>query len=181
MNIPNILTTIRFFLIPVFVIVFYSSVENSVLYATLVFAMAGITDVLDGYIARSYNMVTKWGIVMDPLADKLMQLTVLVCFTSKAYLPLWVIIVVGLKEILMVIGALFLYCSVDKTVIPANKYGKIATIGFYVAILSIAFNIPHSISFFLILIAVILTLVAFINYFFGFKEVRKDNNNIKSY
>ncbi|WIV11449.1 CDP-diacylglycerol--glycerol-3-phosphate 3-phosphatidyltransferase [Proteiniborus sp. MB09-C3] len=181
MNIPNILTTVRFFLVPIFVIVFYSSLENNVLYAALVFALAGVTDVLDGYIARTYHMVTKWGVAMDPLADKLMQLTVLICFTSKSYIPIWVIIVVGIKEMLMVIGALFLYCSVDKTLIPANKFGKIATIAFYVAILSIAFNFPETINFLLILIAVVLTLIAFINYFFGFKEVRKDNKNIKTY
>lgn len=181
MNIPNILTTIRFFLIPIFVIIFYSSIENNVLYAALVFAIAGATDVLDGYIARTYNMVTKWGVAMDPLADKLMQLTVLICFTTKSYLPIWVIIVVGIKELLMIIGALFLYYNVDKTVIPANKFGKIATIAFYVAILSIAFNLPETLSFLLVLAAVVLTLTAFINYLLGFKEARKDNKNIKSY
>lgn len=181
MNIPNILTTIRFFLIPIFVIVFYSSIENNVLYAALVFALAGITDVLDGYIARTYNLVTKWGAAMDPLADKLMQLTVLICFTSRSYLPIWVIIVVGIKEILMIVGGFFLYYFVNKTVIPANKYGKIATIAFYVAILSIAFNFPETINFLLVLLAVILTLTAFINYLFGFKQVRKDSKNIKSY
>ncbi|SDY97786.1 CDP-diacylglycerol--glycerol-3-phosphate 3-phosphatidyltransferase [Proteiniborus ethanoligenes] len=181
MNIPNVLTTIRFLLVPIFVFIFYSSIENNILYATIVFAIAGVTDVLDGYIARTYNMVTKWGVAMDPLADKLMQLTVLICFTSKAYLPIWVIIVVGLKEILMVIGALFLYYSFEKTVIPANRYGKIATIAFYIAILSIAFNFPETLSFILVLLAVMLTLLAFINYFLGFKEVRKDNKNIKSY
>lgn len=179
MNIPNILTTIRFLLIPVFVIIFYSSLENNVLYASLVFALAGVTDVLDGYIARAYNMVTKWGVAMDPLADKLMQLTVIICFTSKSYLPIWVIAVVGIKELLMIIGALFLYWRVDKTVIPANKFGKIATIAFYVAILSIAFNLPDTINFLLVLVAVVLTLTAFINYLLGFKEVRKDSKSIQ--
>lgn len=180
MNIPNILTTIRFFLIPVFVIIFFSSMDNNILYASLVFVLAGITDFLDGYIARAYNMVTKWGVAMDPLADKLMQLTVLVCFTSKAYLPIWVIIIVGVKELLMIIGALFLYCNVDKTVIPANKFGKIATIAFYVAILSIAININSTLSFILVICAVILTLVAFINYVLGFKNIRKDKKKINT-
>lgn len=179
MNIPNILTTLRFFLIPIFVLVFYSSIENNVLYASLVFALAGVTDVLDGYIARAYNLVTKWGVAMDPLADKLMQITVIICFTSKSYLPIWVIIVVGLKELLMIVGALFLYYNVDKTVIPANKFGKVATIAFYVAILSIAFNFPDSINFILVLAAVILTLTAFINYLLGFKAVRKESKNIQ--
>lgn len=181
MNIPNILTTIRFFLIPIFIFIFYSSMENNILYAAIVFAIAGVTDVLDGYIARTYNMVTKWGSAMDPLADKLMQLTVLICFTSKAYLPIWVIIVVGIKEALMVIGALFLYYCVEKTVIPANKYGKIATIAFYIAILAVAFNFPETLNLILVIVAVILTLIAFTNYLFGFREVRKDNKNIETY
>lgn len=177
MNIPNILTTIRFFLIPIFVVVFYSPLNDSVLYATLIFALAGLTDFLDGYLARKYNMVTKWGIAMDPLADKLMLLTVLICFTSRGYLPIWVIIVVGIKEILMIFGALFLYYSEDKKLIPANKFGKVATISFYIAILSVAFKISETISFLLVLVAVVLTLIAFINYLLGFTKVKGESKN----
>lgn len=173
MNIPNILTTIRFLLIPVFIWIFFSSIENNILYATYVFILAGITDILDGYIAKTYNMVTKWGIALDPLADKLMQITVLVCFTSDGYLPIWVIIVIGAKELLMILGALFLYYFVDKTVIPANKYGKIATVSFYITILSIAFNVNELISYGLIILTILLTIIAFINYTIGFKAINQ--------
>lgn len=173
MNIPNILTTIRFLLIPIFLWIFYSNVDNNILYATYIFILAGITDILDGYIARTFNMITKWGIALDPLADKLMQITVLVCFTDKGYLPLWVIIVIGIKELLMILGALFLYYFVDKTVIPANKYGKVATVSFYVAILAIAFNVNKIISYILITLTVILTIIAFINYLIGFKAANQ--------
>ena len=76
MNIPNLLTGIRFLLIPVFFLVFYSDMPNNITAATFVFILAGITDILDGYIARRYNMVTRWGIVFDPLADKLMLLPI---------------------------------------------------------------------------------------------------------
>lgn len=176
MNIPNILTSIRFLFIPFFIVIFYSSIENNILYATYIFILAGITDVLDGYIARKYNMVTKWGAALDPLADKLMQITVLVCFTDKKYLPLWVIAVIGIKEILMILGALFLYYFVDKTVIPANKYGKIATVSFYIAILSIAFKVNKLISYLLVSVAVVLTIIAFINYLIGFREINRITN-----
>ncbi len=179
MNIPNILTTLRFLLIPVFIFIFYSSFDNNIIYAAGIFVLAGITDVLDGYIARTYNMVTKWGAALDPLADKLMQITVLICFTDKKYLPLWVILVIGIKEVFMIIGALFLYYFVDKTVIPANKYGKVATIAFYVAILAIAFNINQTLSFIFVLIAVLLTIIAFINYFIGFKVINNENKHMK--
>ncbi|EOC99493.1 CDP-diacylglycerol--glycerol-3-phosphate 3-phosphatidyltransferase [Caldisalinibacter kiritimatiensis] len=182
MNIPNILTTIRFFLVPTFIYVFYTpSIENNVLIATFVFILAGITDVLDGYIARTYNMVTKWGIALDPLADKLMQLTVLICFTDKGYLPVWVILVVGVKELLMIAGALFLYYFVDRTVIPSNRYGKAATVFFYVAILVIAIDISPIINYFFVLLAVTTTVIAFINYLIGFKEINEnscENKNV---
>ncbi|WP_425448146.1 CDP-diacylglycerol--glycerol-3-phosphate 3-phosphatidyltransferase [Dethiothermospora halolimnae] len=177
MNIPNILTTIRFFLIPAFIIVFYSSIENSLLYATYIFVLAGITDVLDGYIARKYDMVTKYGTVLDPLADKLMQIAALICFTSEGYIPIWVIIVIGLKEITMILGGLLLYFKENKTVIPANKFGKMATISFYVAILAVAFDFNYIINYILITITVIIMLIAFIKYLIGFKRVKMVNNN----
>ncbi|KNF07667.1 CDP-diacylglycerol--glycerol-3-phosphate 3-phosphatidyltransferase PgsA [Gottschalkia purinilytica] len=175
MNIPNILTMVRFCLIPLFIIVFYSPIDHNVLYSTLIFALAGVTDVLDGHIARSYNMVTRWGIVLDPLADKLMEITVLVCFTSANYLPLWVIIVIGIKEICMIFGAIFLYYSEEKTVVPSNIYGKIATFSFYIAIFAIAINLNKTVNFILIGITVILTIIAFINYFIAFREIRKES------
>lgn len=177
MNIPNILTIIRLLLIPVFIIIFYSSTDKNILYSTCIFILAGITDVLDGYIARKYDMITKSGIVLDPLADKLMQITVLICFTSANYIPIWVIIVIGMKELTMILGGLFLYYFMDKTVIPANKFGKSATTFFYFAILAIAININQVLNYVLIYIAVGLTLVAFINYLIGFKIIRMGNNN----
>lgn len=172
MNIPNILTTLRFILIPLFIIVFYSSLQSNVLFATYIFILAGATDVLDGYIARSYNMVTKLGVVLDPLADKLMLITVLICFTTKEYIPIWIITVVGIKELLMIIGGLILYYNVDNTVIPANKYGKIATVSFYIGIIAIAFEINNVISYILITLAVSLTLLAFINYMINFRKTK---------
>lgn len=179
MNIPNILTIIRLLLIPVFVVIFYSSMENNILYATYIFIIAGITDLLDGYIARRYNMVTKWGTVLDPLADKLMQLTVLICFTSAKYVPIWVITVIGIKELLMISGGLFLYYFVDRTVISASRYGKIATLAFYVAILGIAFNINQFVDYILMIIAVGLTILAFANYLIRFKIISMDTNRDK--
>lgn len=179
MNIPNILTIIRLLLIPVFVASFFSQSENNILYATCIFIIAGITDLLDGYIARRYNMVTKWGTVLDPLADKLMQLTVLVCFTIAKYIPIWVIVVIGIKELLMISGGLFLYYFFDRTVIPASKYGKIATLAFYVAILVIALNINRILDYFLITIVIGLTILAFANYSIGFKTISMEKNRNK--
>lgn len=70
MNIANIITILRIFLIPVYLYFFYSNLDNSILYSGLIFIAAGISDVLDGYIARKYDMSTKLGIVLDPIADR---------------------------------------------------------------------------------------------------------------
>ena len=63
--VPNMITTLRFFLVPLYVIVFYSDIENSLIYAILIFALAGITDMIDGTIARKYDLITKLGTVLD--------------------------------------------------------------------------------------------------------------------
>lgn len=174
--VPNMITTMRFFLVPIYVVVFYSSNPNSLLYSTLIFALAGITDLIDGYIARKYDLVTKLGIVLDPLADKLMQLTVLITFTTKNYIPIWAITVIGIKEILMIIGGIILYYGKSDAVIPADKYGKFATIMFYITIFTISFSSKGADSItgsILIAATVVITLIAFINYFIGFTKVNK--------
>lgn len=174
--VPNMITSIRFLLVPIYIAIFYSSMENSLLYATLIFALAGITDVIDGHIARKYELITKLGIVLDPLADKLMQLTVLITFTTKGYIPLWAIIIIGLKEILMIIGGLILYYGESDAVIPSNVYGKLATVVFYVTIFVISFvtkGVNSPISLILITITIVITVIAFINYFIDFTKINK--------
>lgn len=144
---------------------------NNITIATFVFILAGITDILDGYIARKYNMVTRWGIVFDPLADKLMLLSVLFALTHSGYLPLWVILVVAGKEAFMGLGALFLFFIRDRTVIAANKTGKIATVLFYLSIVALVFELPYN--SFLITVAVCVTVIAFIRYAWNFKNLEK--------
>lgn len=176
MNLANLITSLRFLLIPLFIKVFFSSLEKSLLYSILIFILAGITDVLDGYVARKFNLITKWGQAMDPLADKLMQLTVLICFTIKEFIPLWVIIIYGIKELLMIAGGIFLYAKKEKTVVPANSYGKVATVIFYIAILSIASNFTYGKV--LITISVLVTLYAFIRYtILGIKHIKRIPNS----
>ncbi|MFT9494779.1 CDP-diacylglycerol--glycerol-3-phosphate 3-phosphatidyltransferase [Anaerosolibacter sp.] len=171
MNIANLLTFIRFLLIPAFIYVLYGNGQGNIMAATGIFLFAGFTDVLDGYIARRYNMITQWGQAMDPLADKLMQLTVLFAFTDKGILPLWVIVVIGMKELFMILGALILYYYGDKVVIPANHYGKMATVMMYVAILAVVFHLPFAI--YIMVLAVCFTLLAFYNYLSSFRQMHR--------
>jgi cardiolipin synthase (CMP-forming) len=172
MNLPNILTTLRLLLIPVFIYVFFFFENNNLLYATGVFFLAGLTDGLDGYLARKYQQVTKIGQALDPLADKLMQLTVIVSFTIAEILPLWILIVVGIKEGLMILGAAILYTRRDKTVIPANKLGKVSTVLFYVAILLIGLDVY--LGRYLLITAILITVIAFFRYLrMGLKKLNE--------
>lgn len=160
MNVPNILTLFRLFLIPVFVLVFFSPVNHNLIFSISIFLLAGITDVLDGYIARKYDLITKWGMVLDPLADKLMLLTVLSCLTIGRYIPFWIICLVAAKEIFMIVSGLFLFRK--DTVIPSNKFGKISTLLFYLSIF--VFGIDEHIGYLMLVVAVISAFIALTNY-----------------
>lgn len=164
MNIPNLLTVFRILLVPVFVIVFNSNAENSALLALMIFMLAGITDLLDGYIARKFNMITRIGTMLDPLADKLMLSTVLICMAAKNYIPFWIAAVVIIKEAAMIGGGIYLYYSKDNIVIPANRYGKAATAAFYLAIILLSFNEGMLVGKIAIYIAVLMTVAAFVKY-----------------
>ena len=132
MNIPNAITLFRLFLVPVFILVFFSNSQNSLFYSMLIFYIAGISDILDGYIARKHNLTTKWGMLMDPFADKFMLLTVLFCLVAGGYIPIWILFIMGAKEVFMVFSGAFLYKN--NTVIPANYFGKASTFLFYFSI-----------------------------------------------
>lgn len=173
MNLPNILTTIRLFLIPIFVLVFFSYGTQGLIYGAVIFLIAGFTDVLDGHLARKFNLVTKYGIVLDPLADKLMLLTVLFCLSFKQIIPFWIFIVIAVKDLSMIASGVFLYKK--DTVIPSNFFGKASTVLFYVAILAEALG--FHIGSYLLYIAVLSAFVALINYIIIFFKNKKQNLN----
>jgi len=129
MSIPNILTMLRFILIPVFAYTYI--VLDSVPLSATILALSGITDFLDGFIARRFNMITKWGIVFDPIADKLTLITVALCISLSGIKFMWALFgFLVFKELLMILGGINLYKKGD-VVVPANWYGKAATILFY--------------------------------------------------
>ena len=130
-NIPNILTLIRLCLVPVFILVFLLEGGQRTAAATI-FIFASVTDVLDGYIARKYNATSKVGQLLDPLADKLMQISAIVMMMSVKILPLWFVLILATKEILMICGGYFLYSK--KTYVKSNFFGKLNTVVMFVAI-----------------------------------------------
>ena len=128
-HIPNILTIIRFIFIP---IILRAIFDGNYILGIIFFTISGLTDVLDGFIARKFNLVSNFGKLMDPLADKLTQISVLAALVSVKIIPVWILAIVVLKELIMVVGASFLY---GKDVVVYSKwYGKLATVLFYLAI-----------------------------------------------
>ena len=134
-HVPNILTIIRFLLIPI--IVMFAFQDNYI--ATIIMlTVSGLTDVLDGYIARKFNFISNFGKLMDPLADKMTQIALLGTLAIQKIIPVWIIVVVIIKEFLMVSGASFLYGK--ELVVSSKWYGKLTTVLFYVAIVCSLFT-----------------------------------------
>lgn len=171
MNVPNILTILRMFMVPLFLFCFFSGMENKMAISFTIVLLAGVTDFLDGYIARRYKLITKFGIAMDPLADKMMLVAVLLSLTVKQVLPPWILIVVAVKECTLILGALLLHRH-HEIVIPANRIGKAATITFYVAVLAIALKTSFYMIF--MLLFVVLTMFAFTTYLRNFRSIRRE-------
>lgn len=160
MNIPNVLTFIRLLFVPLFAVCFFIDNIHNLQISSAIFFAAGVTDILDGYIARKYNLITKAGIVLDPLADKLMLLTVLLCLSLKLYIPIWIFLIILAKELSMILFGIYLYQN--NIIIPSNKFGKISSFLFFIAILLFVYN--NHIGKILLYVAITSAIIAFINY-----------------
>ena len=178
-NIPNILSIIRILLVFVFVIILF--VFNNLLLALLVFLIAGITDVIDGYLARRNNWVTNLGKILDPVADKLMQCTVLVSLLIKGIVPWWFVVPFFVKEILtLILGAVVIR---RRSVNVVSKwYGKFAVCLFYATIAAaVIFNdflVKHPLIYILIFIpAIVFAVGAMIAYIRHYAYLKKEDIN----
>ena len=141
MNLPNALTISRFLLIPVYIVVFaYSYLKI----AFLVVIIAGLTDILDGYIARTKGLVTQLGIMLDPLADKLMMITVFVSLLYSGFIPWEAAFAMFVRDLAMIIGSAYFHFR-GKITVPANMMGKMTTVLYYLAVLLIIFKVDMAI------------------------------------
>lgn len=131
--IPNILSVIRIMLVGVFVYVFFRNYPSGIIPAFIIFALSGITDVVDGALARHFGWISKVGIVLDPIADKLMQCTVLLCTSLKELTPWWIFAFYILKEGMMGAGALLIFKRRHE-VYGSKFFGKFSTVLFYTVI-----------------------------------------------
>lgn len=179
-QIPNILTIFRFILIPFIVI---NLVYDSYIAAFIIFTISGLTDILDGFIARKYNFITNLGKLIDPLADKCTQIITLGTLAIKDIIPMWILVIVILKEFIMVAGASFLYGK--ELVVSSRWYGKLATVLFYIAIVCSLFIKQFDFSFdfsiyiyYLALISTIFSLIMYIKAFYMQGYLKKENLKI---
>ncbi len=138
MNTPNKLTILRMLLIPFFVVFLtLTQIPLSYLWALLVFVIASITDALDGHIARKYNLITDFGKFLDPIADKLLVVSALLCFVKLNHISAVVVIVIVAREFL--VSSLRLVAVGGGKVIAASIWGKMKTVTQMVAIITVMF------------------------------------------
>ena len=167
MNLPNKLTILRVIMIPFFVLaLLYNGGENQTLryVAATIFIIASLTDMLDGKIARKYNLVTNFGKFMDPLADKLLVCSALICLVELKELPAWMVIVIISRE--FIISGFRLVASDNGVVIAASYWGKFKTTFQMIAVVLLIVGIPalSMVTTAVVWIALILTVISLVDY-----------------
>ena len=178
MNLPNKLTLFRVILIPFFVFFllapYFEGYGNYI--AVAIFIVASITDFLDGKIARKYNLVTNFGKFMDPLADKLLVCSALICLIQLKSIPAWVVIIIIARE--FIISGFRLIASDNGVVIAASYWGKFKTAFQMLAVIVLILNIPNKVFVILgtvlIYVSLALTVISLIDYIAKNKDVLKD-------
>lgn len=175
MNLPNKLTMFRVILIPFFVLfmlVDITSVDKWI--ALAIFIVASLTDLLDGKIARKYNLVTNFGKFMDPLADKLLVCSALICLVEMAKLPAWMVIIIIARE--FIISGFRLIAADNGVVIAASYWGKFKTTFQMVMICLLIADIEaiHVLTMIIVWIALLLTVISLIDYLVKNKAVMKE-------
>ena len=179
MNLPNKLTILRVLMIPFFVLFMLMDITGAAdkWIAVALFVIASLTDFLDGYIARKYNLVSNFGKFMDPLADKLLVSAAMICLVEMGRIPAWVVILIISRE--FIISGFRLIASDNGIVIAASYWGKFKTV-FQMAMIIVlicnlggAFVVVENI---LIWVSLILTVVSLVDYIVKNAGVLKDGN-----
>ncbi|MBO5113254.1 MAG: CDP-diacylglycerol--glycerol-3-phosphate 3-phosphatidyltransferase [Lachnospiraceae bacterium] len=175
MNLPNKLTIFRVILIPFFIIaLLVPGIPAGNWIALAIFIVASLTDLLDGKIARKYNLVTNFGKFMDPLADKLLVCSALICLVELSRIPSWMVVIIIARE--FTISGFRLIAADNGVVIAASYWGKFKTTFQMIAVCLMIANIPvlSLLTTVITWIAVILTVVSLVDYLVKNKDVMKE-------
>ena len=164
MNLPNKLTVLRVIMIPFFVVFMLTDLagQYSNYIALVIFCVASLTDMLDGKIARKYNLVTNFGKFMDPLADKLLVSAAMICMIELGMLPAWVVIIIISRE--FIITGFRLIAAEGGLVIAASWWGKIKTVTQMAMIILMLLGVNKVIGTILVVLATIFTVVSGVDY-----------------
>ena len=180
MNTPNKLTVARMILVPflvVFLLTGWGGEANRWI-CLAIFVAASVTDWFDGHLARKYNLITNFGKFMDPLADKLLVCSALICLIALDRIPAWIVIVIISRE--FIISGFRLIAADNGVVIAASYWGKFKTASQMVTVILLVLNIQNTVFTVLgtvfIYISLVLTVVSLIDYIVKNKEVLKDQN-----
>jgi len=176
MNLPNKLTILRIFLIPIFVVLLLINIPYGDFLAAAIFIIAALTDSLDGYLARRWKQITKLGIILDPIADKLLITAALISLVELGRIPGWIAIVILGRE--FAVSGLRAVKAGEGIIIPASSWGKMKTITQIIAVTLIILENTYCsittlpIGDWVMYLAVIITIVSGVEYFYRFhKEI----------
>lgn len=176
-NIPNTLCFIRILLIPVFATLYLLGYTYL---SMAIFMVACATDVIDGFIARHFNMITDFGKVIDPIADKLLKLTTLICFTVKGIFPIYFLIVMIILDLFLTISSGIIISK--GVIIPSNVWGKLATLfvllGLYLAFFVADYPFMKMYCWVIIGLGLLLVLVSAISYGIKFLKIQKERASV---
>ena len=173
MNLPNKLTLFRVILIPFFVVFMLVNVTGNAdkWIALIIFIIASLTDLLDGKIARKYNLITDFGKFMDPLADKLLVCSAMICLVSLGKIPAWIVIVIIARE--FIISGFRLIAADNGRVIAASYWGKFKTTFQMVMVILMIADIPqlYILTQIIMYVALVLTVISLVDYLVKNKDV----------
>ena len=172
-NVPNILTVARMCLVPVFVALLMT---GNPIPAGIIFIIASLTDTLDGYLARKNNQITVFGKFMDPLADKLLVCSALICMVELGTIPAWIVIVIVGRD--FIISGFRLVAAERGVVIAAGFWGKLKTVVQMVMCILLIFpftGIIHTIGIVLMWAALALTIISLVDYLYTNRGVLFEN------
>ena len=171
MTISNKLTILRILMVPLFVVLY---AYDLMIASAVVFILASLTDSLDGYLARSRNEITNFGKFADPLADKILVISAIICMVEKGMIPGWALIVIIARE--FIISGIRMSAAAQDVVIAADKLGKIKTVTQMVAITLLVFNFENIfyVDYILFYISVFFTVLSGLSYLVKYGKVLKD-------
>jgi CDP-diacylglycerol--glycerol-3-phosphate 3-phosphatidyltransferase len=180
LNVPNVLTVVRILLVPVLVVALLEKTSGGDLLAAIVFAVASVTDYIDGYLARSRNWVTTFGKLMDPIADKLLIVAALVALVSLNRLQAWVAMVIIAREFAVTVLRVAAGAQ-QGVVIPASPFGKLKT-SFQVLMVMglIAFRSRPVAIDVLVYVTVAITVLSGLDYFFGLRRRLMESSPVRT-